>query len=125
VIHRAFPICANALQQGTPLSYQSASKFDPLATGFGGGARAVGAGRGCGIGANAGCRLIFSSALDAPTVVDGLDDIAMVGEVIEQRGCLGITEDALQLEPRLFIWDSRGAKAPSSLTALPFPRGDA
>ena len=39
--------------------------------------------------------MIVSPALEAPTVVAGLDDIAVVGEAIEQRGRhLGITEDA-------------------------------
>ena len=37
--------------------------------------------------------MIVCSALEAPTVVAGLDDIAVVGEAIEQRGRhLGITE---------------------------------
>jgi hypothetical protein len=44
-------------------------------------------------GASAGCRLIVSSALEAPTVIAGLDDIAVVGKAIEQRSrLLGITE---------------------------------
>jgi hypothetical protein len=39
--------------------------------------------------------LIVSSGLEAPTVVAGLDDIAVVGEAIEQRGGhLWVTEDA-------------------------------
>jgi hypothetical protein len=39
--------------------------------------------------------VIVSAALEAPTVVAGLDDIAVVGETIEQRGRhLGVTEDA-------------------------------
>ena len=39
--------------------------------------------------------MIVSSALEAPTVVAGLDDIAVVGETIEERGRhLGITKDA-------------------------------
>ena len=60
--------------------------------------RPVGAGRGCGDGASAGCRLIVSSALEAPTVVAGLDDIAMVSQTIEQRGRhLGIAEDTRPL----------------------------
>jgi hypothetical protein len=36
-----------------------------------------------------------TSAFEAPAVVSGLDDIAVVGQAIEQRGRhLGITEDA-------------------------------
>jgi hypothetical protein len=39
--------------------------------------------------------VIVSSALEAPAVVAGLDDVAVVGQAIEQRGRhLGITEDA-------------------------------
>src|SRR6202034_2089876 len=39
--------------------------------------------------------MVVSAAFEAPTVVAGLDDIAVVGETIEQRGRhLGITEDA-------------------------------
>jgi hypothetical protein len=42
--------------------------------------------------------LIVSPALEAPTVVAGFDDIAVVGETIEQSGChFGITEDARPL----------------------------
>jgi hypothetical protein len=45
--------------------------------------------------------VIVCSALEAPTVVAGLDDIAVVGEAIEQRGRhLGITEDARPLRER-------------------------
>ena len=49
-------------------------------------ARAVGAGRGCGDGASAGCRVIVGSALEAPAVVSGFNDIAVVGHTIERRG---------------------------------------
>jgi hypothetical protein len=39
--------------------------------------------------------VIVTSAFEAPAVVSGLDDIAVVGQAIEQRGRhLGITEDA-------------------------------
>src|SRR3981081_3558137 len=55
------------------------------ATGFGGSARAVGAGRGCGDGASAGC-VIVVAAFEAPTVVTGLDDVTVVGQAVEQRG---------------------------------------
>jgi hypothetical protein len=42
--------------------------------------------------------IVSSSALEAPTVVAGLDDIAVVGEAIEQRGRhLGVAEDARPL----------------------------
>src|SRR6266852_8638747 len=58
-------------------------------------ARAVGAGRGCGDGASAGCSVIVGPAFEAPAVIAGLDDVAVVGQAIEQRGRhLGITEDA-------------------------------
>ena len=67
-----------------------------MATGFDGSARAVGAGWGCGDGASAGWDLIVGSAFEAPAVVAGLDDIAVMGETIEQRGChLGIAEDGI------------------------------
>ena len=59
----------------------------PLAACFGGSDRAVGAGRGCGDGASAGCRVIVGSAFEAPAIVAGLDDVAVVGQAIEQRGC--------------------------------------
>ena len=43
----------------------------------------------------AGWRVIVSPALEAPAVIAGLDDVAVVGQAIEQRGRhLGITEDA-------------------------------
>jgi NADPH:quinone reductase-like Zn-dependent oxidoreductase len=39
--------------------------------------------------------LVLGNALEAPAVVAGLDDVAVVGQAIEQRGRnLGITEDA-------------------------------
>ena len=39
--------------------------------------------------------MIVSSALEAPTVIAGLDDVAVVGQAIEQRSRhLGITKDA-------------------------------
>jgi hypothetical protein len=48
-----------------------------------------------GNGASAGWGVIVSSAFEAPAVVSSLDDIAVVGQAIEQRGRhLGITEDA-------------------------------
>jgi hypothetical protein len=55
--------------------------------------------------------LIFVSALEAPTVVAGLDDVAVVGETIEQRGRhLGIAEDARPLpEGEVRGDDDRGA----------------
>jgi hypothetical protein len=54
---------------------------------------AVGAGRGCGDGASAGCCPIVGSAFEPPTVVAGLNDIAVVGQTIEQRGRhLGVAE---------------------------------
>src|ERR1700691_5981061 len=57
--------------------------------------RAVGAGRGCGDGASAGWCVIVSPALEAPAVIAGFDDVAVVSEAIEQRsGHFGITEDA-------------------------------
>ena len=54
----------------------------------------VGAGRGCGDGASAGC-VIVVAAFEAPTVVAGLDDVAVVGQAVEQRGGhLGVAEHA-------------------------------
>jgi hypothetical protein len=42
--------------------------------------------------------VIVGSALEAPAVVSGLDDIAVVGQSIEQRGGhFGVTEDARPL----------------------------
>ena len=76
----------------------------PVAACFGGSDRAVGAGRGCGDGASAGCRVIVGSAFEAPAVVAGLDDVAVVGQAIEQRGChLGS-----------HFWGAAGRKAPNS-----------
>ena len=45
-------------------------------------ARAVGAGRGCGDGASAGCRVIVGSALEAPAVVSGFNCLpsALIGQ---------------------------------------------
>ena len=45
-----------------------------------------GTGWGCGDGASAACGVVFGPALEAPTVISGLNDIAMVSEAIEQRG---------------------------------------
>src|SRR6266496_4323331 len=46
-------------------------------------------------GASAGCWALVVAAFEAPAVVAGLDDVAVVGEAIEQRSRhLGITEDA-------------------------------
>ena len=48
---------------------------------------------GCGDGASAGC-VIFITAFEAPTVVAGFDDLAVVGQPIEERGRhLGVAED--------------------------------
>jgi hypothetical protein len=61
---------------------------------FGGSARAVGAGRGCGDGASAGC-VIVAAAFEAPAVIAGLHDVAMMGQAVEQRGShLGVIEHA-------------------------------
>ena len=39
--------------------------------------------------------LIVVAALEAPTVVTGLDDVAVMGQAVEQRrGHLGVAEDA-------------------------------
>ena len=45
-----------------------------------------GTGWGCGYGASAACGVVFGPALEAPTVISGLNDIAMVSEAIEQSG---------------------------------------
>src|SRR5207344_1633621 len=56
--------------------------------------RGVGAGRGCGDGASAGC-LIVVAAFKTPAVVTGLDDVAVVSQAVEQRGGhLGVAEHA-------------------------------
>jgi hypothetical protein len=48
---------------------------------------------GCGNGASAG--VIVIAALEAPAVVAGLDDVAVVGQPIEQcSGHFGVPEDA-------------------------------
>ena len=61
--------------------------------GFGGSARSVGAGRACEDGASAAWDVIVVAALEAPTVVAGLDDVAVVGQAVEQRGGhLGVAE---------------------------------
>ena len=55
--------------------------------------------------------MIVGSALEAPTVVAGLDDVAVVGEPIEQRGRhLGIAEHARPFaEGKVGGDDDRGA----------------
>src|SRR6266571_3381060 len=64
------------------------------------GLRALGLGRGSGDGASAGWRVIVSPALEAPAIVAGLDDVAVVGQAVEQRsGHFGITEDARKPRP--------------------------
>ncbi len=61
------------------------ANLTPLwAPGFGGSARAVGAGRGCGDGASAGC-VIVVAAFEAPAVVAGVDDVAMVRQTLRLR----------------------------------------
>jgi len=82
-----------AARSGTPSNFAlrrflliSVRLCPPYATISGGSARAVGAGWGCGDGASAACGVIFGPALEAPTVVSGLNDIAMVSEAIEQSG---------------------------------------
>jgi hypothetical protein len=43
--------------------------------------------------ASAGCCVIVGSALEAPAVIAGFNDVAMVGQAIEQRGGhLGVAE---------------------------------
>jgi hypothetical protein len=55
--------------------------------------------------------VIVGSALEAPAVVSGLDDIAVVGQSIEQRGGhFGVTEDARPFtEGEVCDDDDRGA----------------
>jgi hypothetical protein len=51
-------------------------------------------GRGCGDGASAGWLVILIPAFESPVIVAGFDDIAMVGQLIEQRGGrLGVAKD--------------------------------
>ena len=55
--------------------------------------------------------MIVIAALEAPAVVSGLDDIAVVGQSIEQRGRhLGVAEDARPFtEGEIGGDDDRGA----------------
>jgi hypothetical protein len=65
--------------------------FDPWNDGFGGSARLVGAGRDCADVASAGCVVV--AVFEAPAAIARLNDIAVMGQVIEQRGChLGVAE---------------------------------
>ena len=82
-------VCQSAFK----IDPSSASNFDPF------GRRAL-----------AGC-LILIAALEAPTVVSGLDDVAMVGEPIEQcGGHLGVAEDAMPFaEGQVGDYDDRCA----------------
>ena len=87
-------------QSASNFDPRSASKIDPrFVTGTDGSARPGGAGRGCAAGASVG-RLgavvsSSSAVLEAPAFVAGLDDVAVMGEAIEQRGRhLRIAEDA-------------------------------
>jgi hypothetical protein len=65
--------------------------FDPWNDGFGGSARLVGAGRDCADVASAGCVVV--AVFEAPPVMARLNDIAVMGQAIEQRGChLGVAE---------------------------------
>lgn len=62
--------------------------------GFAGSARLVGAGRDSGGETSAG-DVIVVSAFESPTVVDGFNDVAVMGQPVEQRcGHLGIAEHA-------------------------------
>jgi hypothetical protein len=54
---------------------------------------------------NAGWRVIVVSALEAPAVVAGLDDIAAEGQPIEQRGVLGMDAYALLILRCAAHWD--------------------
>src|SRR6516165_12107747 len=73
-----------------------------------GSARVVGAGRGCGDGASAGC-LIVVAAFEAPAVVAGLDDVAVMGQAVEQRGRhFGIAEHARPFPKRKIGGDDDG-----------------
>ena len=55
--------------------------------------------------------MIFGSALEAPTVVAGLDDVAVVGQAIKQRsGHLGVAKHARPFtEGQVGGDDDRGA----------------
>ena len=65
--------------------------FDPWNDGFGGSARLVGAGRDCADVASAGCVVV--AVFEARAAIARLNDIAVMGQVIEQRGChLGVAE---------------------------------
>jgi hypothetical protein len=45
--------------------------------------------------------VIVGSAFEAPALISSFDDVAVVGQAIEQRGRhLGITEDARPFSPK-------------------------
>src|SRR5437867_3463032 len=67
------------IQSGPRIGIQKGPPFPTFRTIS---ARPVGAGRGCGDGASAGCSVIVSSALEAPAVIAGFDDVAVVGQAI-------------------------------------------
>jgi hypothetical protein len=65
--------------------------FDPWNDGFGGSARLIGTGRDCADVTSAGCVVVV--VFEAPAAIARLNDIARMGQVIEQRGChLGVAE---------------------------------
>jgi hypothetical protein len=68
------------IQSGPRIGIQKGPPFPTFRTIS---ARPVGAGRGCGDGASAGCCVIISSAFETPTVIAGFDDVAVVGQAIE------------------------------------------
>ena len=56
-----------------------------------------------------GCRLVLCSVLEAPAFVAGLDDLTVVGEAVEQRGChLGVAEDGWPFAERQVCRDDAG-----------------
>src|SRR6202167_6640296 len=82
---------AHTCQSASNFAPRSASKIDPiLETGAAGSARPGEAGLGCAAGASADrwrAGIVRSGAvLEAPTLIAGLDDVAVVGETIEECG---------------------------------------
>ena len=95
---RAAPLMllCSACQSASKFDPRSASNFDPLERRVR--AVALAPSELVGVAETARARVvgvIVGSAFEAPAVVAGLDDVAVVGQAIEQRGRhLGVTEDA-------------------------------
>ena len=77
----------SACQSARKIAPRLESKAEPLVVDTDASARVAAAGRGCGGDARAGSLPQSSDAvLEAPALVAGLDDVAVVGQTVEQRG---------------------------------------